>query len=122
MNRVWIVQQGEYSDRSIVGVFTDQETADEFAHACDGFWIDYPVNEPFERRAEGTHWHHVYMNRDGDTKEVRKSHYWENVDPTVMLVMHDDGFHLFGCFACDEEHAVKIANDRRRQMIAEGKL
>jgi hypothetical protein len=120
MNKVWIVQQGEYSDTCIAGAFTDQAIAEEFADACGGYSSELDLDVPFERRPKGTCWYYVFMNRDGNTRKVKREDYFP--DPSNIFVMHDDGFHLHGCFARDEQHAVKIANDRRRQMIAEGKL
>lgn len=43
---IWVVEQGEYSDYRVVGVFSSQESAQVVADKLNGNYILYSLNNP----------------------------------------------------------------------------
>lgn len=120
MNSVWVVQKGEYNDRYIAGAFTDEEAAKEFAKAIDG-WVDTDceVDQPFERRPDGTEWWLIDMALNGF---VLRAHVWHEHSAPVGHAVYMPILKRFefGCFAVNKEEAVAVADERRKKMIADG--
>jgi hypothetical protein len=123
---VYVVMKGYYSDRHIVGICSTEDKADELALLASDSWEDAQVDEyvldPLvPGRPEGTLPFYVIMRYSGDTDSVRR----EGIDlesPSLSPANYygRDNLIIFHCWATDEEHAVKIANERRTSLIAEG--
>ena len=145
--KVWIVAHGEYSDWNILGIFDDRELAAQFKDqvGADNDLLEYELN-PFRAKIqEGLRKFRVSMDRDGNTIDEEQKGPSTGIDDSWWQVDEDDRIHdekedgrycravgrefkptgrtwidLY-VFARDVKHAVKIVNDRRRQLIAEGK-
>ena len=123
--KVYIVTSGAYSDYRIDAVFTDDKTAKVFADKIDGeveIWeisssnlIDKITHDKIFC---------VRMNKEGNTDLVMEedfdSHEIENaIEKKTEIFNAVDGYSMITyMFAKDEKHAVKIANERRVQLIA----
>jgi len=121
---IYVVTDGEYSDFHIEGVYESKELAEEVhGVGCDiGEWN---LNTDINERRQGLKRFNVMMLRDGSIHQVRD--YWRNnrepldhkpadyfqFDKKVTLSIAD-----FEMWAKDETHAIKIANERRVQLIA----
>lgn len=121
---IYVVTSGEYSDYGICGVFDDRTLADAFAEKCSGTYAEagvevWPLNPHADDLRAGHDPYFVRMKRTGDTMEARRVDAGSRAVGAVMaLDVNGDGFTT--CFARDEQHAVKIANERRAQLIASG--
>jgi len=129
--KVFLVFHGSYSDRKVVGVFDDRALAErlrDLIHADEE--VDERDLNPFlPQIQEGLRRYSVEMDRDGssDVEPVTSSSFcsddflewWEPDDPQETIVA--GRLLTMEVLARDEEHAVKIVNDHRRQLIAEGK-
>lgn len=108
----YVVTRGEYSDYRICGVYLTQEEAGEAATFFGGDIEEWQVgNVP--RPPKGMMAWRVIMGRDGTTHHA----YGE----THEDIGEDERFSeswAFHMWARDKEHAVKIANERRVQLIA----
>lgn len=135
-DEIYVVTQGSYSDYSIVAVFFDYELAEGVAKAYsdshDVCKIEiYHLNPLCDEVSRNRLPFNITMYRDGDG--------WaniilpENFNPDISEMklefgewwhsIADDrkrrGYRLLGLvYAMDEEHAVKIANERRAMLIA----
>lgn len=118
---VFIVTQGNYSGYHICGVFAKEPLAQKF---IDSF-KDNQYNEmrievwelnPFKLElAKEYKPYFIRMDKEGNTLEIHKT------DSTYSL--GEGGFDIhfnmyLHCFAKDEAHAIKIANEKRTQLIA----
>lgn len=137
MNKVWIIEQGCYSDYRVVGIFSTSENAHK---VCA--WIN--ANDPSDRaevaernldpvvddlNAGRSQWH-VQMHRDGTTELVKPAgsgynledsgHVWDRPNAPAYKGKGFPALLTYTVWALDESHAVKIVNERRIQMIASG--
>ncbi len=130
MAKVYLVTEGSYSDYHVVAAFSTYELAAAFNAWRDGdaeieeYELD--VDRPLMR--EGHHAYRVWMWRDGGSETMC----WSPDKP----VPTEYGFHyslregkgrdhhehelVLTVTAKSEEHAVKIANETRTQLIANG--
>ena len=148
MSKVYVIGRGRYSDFHIEAVFSSEELANRFCEAYPGrveeeytdpvdieFWKDW--NSPFIMEYEldqvefpppGILMCYVSMELNGNSYSHIENCY-RHSDIGLRLLERDtnwpsykDGrFYLCGVvFAKDKEHAVKIANEMRVQLIASG--
>jgi hypothetical protein len=133
----WVIEQGEYSDYRVVGVFTSRENAERIAEKINGdrtydlATVDEWLLDPgIQALNQGHHRYHVLMLRDGTTESVERE-----VSPWFLSNLVSEFFiwsrstapapHLpdalrASVWAGSDAHAVKVVNERRLQMIASG--
>ncbi len=136
---VWVVEQGEYSDYRVVGVFSSKENAQSIVgaikagdHSDDLSIAEWPMNPGVDELRKGFKQYLIDMRKDGTTERVegwdlsgyelagsvrmwRRTQapaYRGNKDKPDVLQAH--------IWARDEQHAVKIANEHRARLIASG--
>lgn len=124
----YIVMAGEYSDRHVCGVYTTQENADYAARLFNG-WVEEFEPDALPGHPKGTIGFVVFMAKDG-AAEARPisaelvDHYAGKDDFDRKYRRDDDGvLHATQqirayLWARDEQHAVKIVNEKRAQIIA----
>ena len=130
MPKVYIVMEGCYSDRSIEAVFTeDQENeANEYARLIGGDVEEFPLNIPVPDDP-GLDFFIIKMRKDGSSyvgKEPRLKCNGEKCDSRVWLSTHKDikwarkshWVLYWRGYAKNQEHAVRSANEIRRQILA----
>lgn len=134
MTSVWVVEQGSYSDYSVLGVFSTEEGARLVADKINTVKLRYqdeatvaewPLDPLVEELRAGRDCFSIIMERDGtcsvnkpgwlfgagDRLELGRSN-WDSKGLRVAL--------WGNCWATDEAHAAKIANERRTELIASG--
>ena len=129
MNTVYLVTKGQYSDYSVCAAFTSKELAEKFIVSFQNSkWDDemcveeYPL-DPYEPQLRaGFQPYFVRMTKDGKASDVRisESPYgfagdggWDSFDIHNNMTVH--------VFASSEQHAIKICNEKRAQLIAMNK-
>ena len=132
--KIWIIQKGEYSDRHVVALATSQELADKAVEIYSG---GYDKASAFEMETDdfpsfppGMRPYNLVMRKDGtalwvecnDFEVAAKSGlYYEEFAQGYTVRDFREGVRFeFFVWATDEEHAVKVANERRTQLIATG--
>ena len=148
--KIWLVATGEYSDYGVVAVFDDQHKpeAEEFAKLVGGRVEEEPLtlNPTHQEPPAGQSFFQVRMFRNGslDSSSCDKGIYQEDVlyeDGTL----HKCHYHVtsyenypayehdpnrvdksywqlsVSLYARDKEHAVKVANEIRIQILAGAK-
>lgn len=117
--KLFVVTSGEYSDRKITGIYSSKEKA-EWARQLYATYNDIeeweldslPIHPP------GMLLFMVRMDKSGtvvDFSHVDASGKWPRWSPAIEIPAVD-----FVVWARDIEHATKIANEQRTQLIAFG--
>ena len=145
MKTIWVIEKGSDSDYWVVGVFSTKENAQV---VCDRINKDesyeratideWPMNPGVEAINQGHEVYLVWMLRDRTVEKVQcKSEgcdfqwalQWALNDKLTVWRRSEAPAHqgknvqdcLYGrVFAKDEQHTIKIVNERRTQMIAQG--
>ena len=133
--KVWTIESGQYSDYRVDGIFSTRENAEAVAAKLTSEgkgWHDYRIEEReldpgVEGLREGYGCFVVWMLRDGTVESVRQWE-WDISDSTPEVWRRsqapiNQGKNVPDClnttvFARDEQHAIKIANEQRAQLIA----
>lgn len=121
MGKVYLVTEGWYSDYHICGVFSSEEKAKEaMALLSDGEMEEFEL-DPVSPHPPGMTFWFVEMQRDGAACEARRISV-SLADKTAeeSAPLSGGKSWRFTMWARDREHAVKIANERRIQMLASG--
>lgn len=122
--KVWILENGSYSDTHVVGVYSTEDNAQLAAtHFADCPGIEaYELDAAVEDMRDGRKPYFVRLHRVTGT--VLDAHVFDSSYGAFDSTVHEDGNkNLYTqCWADDNEHAVKIAADRRREFLATGQL
>lgn len=127
--RVYIVTHGSYSDYKVYGVFSTEDKAEEFRVAF-GFddVEEYALDPPQGTYAkQGRRAYQVVMLKDGSTERVGDATLSGRaiaLGPTSATLSRDSSLEValsVLTWATDEGHAVKIANEIRTRILAEGR-
>lgn len=117
---VYLVTSGTYSDYNVRGIYSTEEKAQEAKElfAADNY-IEKIVIDEIPPHPEGMFLFSVRMDKDG---ECSKSEICDIGYQEVGWRPYGDGFNvLFHLFARDKEHAIKIANEKRIELLAMNK-
>jgi hypothetical protein len=137
MGKVYIATSGCYSDYGINAVFSARELAEEFVATLDpreGRVEEYELDEGTRALAQlrsGLAVYYVDMDRDGNAEGVKRD---DRPNPYIMAqVRSGPAVHTVGpqgpspkkrlrgyVMAEHDMHAVKIMNEHRARLIAEG--
>lgn len=127
---VWMVSTGSYSDYSVVAVCSTRERAEAMREFCNGNEpVEYVLDEEFRFFGSGRLLWQVWMHRDGESPDAYRCDSTTGADDGnwrkdkarwVSPGSEPESLHGFYVWAKDEQHAIKIANERRAQLIAEG--
>jgi hypothetical protein len=126
MNKIYVVTSGEYSDYHIDGIFDNKDKAnafvkkfssDDYGGKC--YVEEYELNPYSEEMQKDYNPYFVRMMKNGDVDEIyiNKSSFGFRGDSNKYGF--DIGGNLFfHILAKDKEHAIKITNEFRIQLIA----
>lgn len=123
---IYIVTRGSYSDYSILGAYSTRENAEAALKVWNDEWDKPEIEEwPIDAhlsRGDQLPWM-VWMRHDGAEAEASKTDPPEADDSTWWSnnTFHRDLRFRWMGWADDEQHAIKIANERRLIDIAEGR-
>jgi len=130
---IYIVTKGEYSDYHICGVFTDpikaQEAKKLYSEKCFETRVEEWEADIHTEHPAGTLIYQVIMSKDGIIDGVRQKSLDILIAPHKNITKDikeenitsrtgNNSYMSFTVWATDEAHAIKIANERREQLIA----
>ena len=127
LQAVFLVTRGDYSDYRVCAIFTDKKLAKKYINSFkityDEFRIEpYKLN-PFSKELNSNYKpFFLRMTKQGICTEINikdSSYGFETDDLDIGFDMHKNMY--LSVFAKDEKHAVKIANEKRVQLIAENR-
>lgn len=128
MTILYGIWHADYSD-SYVGdsVYSSQDDAEAVCRAGGGRLIEFELDRPLDekehklrRPGERVYW--VGMDTDGNGAQANVRYHAAEDEASTRIRVADGlalRFHI-QTWAHDEQHAIKIANDRRAQWLAEG--
>jgi len=134
VSKVYVLTEGEYSDYHIVGVYSTKEDAEAAkrwilgvknvsSYFASGVVVEeYELDPHADAIRQGLTAYRVRMAWNGDTEAV----YRADDDAYGRTICMGGGINALAqgvsgvVFARDEQHAVKIVNEKRAQMIAQG--
>jgi hypothetical protein len=117
--KVYVVTDGDYSDYHIVSVFSTGEKAKEFIEKMckEGIIEEYDIDAYIEPLEKGYFPYFVRMTKEGEVLECRK---YDCSYPDLDELDFDINKNMYTkCWAKDDGHAIKIAGERRRVILAE---
>lgn len=131
MKKIYLLTTGEYSDYRIVGAYSSEHAARD-AMMGEGFdpekegdpyrgarIEEYEIDR-LPDRPKGRWLWSVWMQRGGDVGATSLDSSWVREGDLSTRILRDGLSARFRVWARDRDHAIKIAGDRRRQMIASG--
>jgi hypothetical protein len=145
MNTVWMIEDGEYSDYHVVGVFSSREKAKKICDIINGppdedgyLFKDATIRKvsldpAIHELNEGLNIFHVCMDHSGniercslgkiDSYDVSGSglRVWERTKAPAYRDKKVSDAINGSVWAKDKDHAIKITNEYRAQSIAMGK-
>ena len=133
MSTIWVIEDGDYSDYHVVGVFTSRRAAETVRDMIGvGTIAEWPLDPAVNEINQGMTVFSVKMLRDGTTEQVEKTvlrpysvmseppHIWRRSKALFYAGKNVPDCLCHTVLAEDEKHAIKIVNERRLQMIAMG--
>jgi len=132
--KIYKLEDGEYSDYRVIGIFTTKENAKKVQKIVGGEIVEDKTDPDIYQINKGLFRYRVAMLRDGTTKSIelndlqrevgspekisiiRRSKYWPPGMPDDILMPADILNAII--WAKDEQHAIKIVNEKRIQLIA----
>lgn len=125
--KLYTASAGNYSDWHILGIFDNKEQAElvQDLHCSDNPIEEWELNK-VPAHPPGLVFWTVCMQKDGTTLKVKRiSMAWDGPDNVATPCHHDHSlgtpiprYMEFWHWAKDEQHAVKIANEKRVQLLA----
>jgi hypothetical protein len=130
--KIWVIEQGDYSDYRVVGVYSTRENAELALTMTGGDISEWKMDPGIEEARAGFSRWAVAMRRNGDTVEVSSVGGIEESSDVEPCQPYEPGrfakAYVPGerrirpvVWARDAQHAVKIVNEYRTRLIAEGK-
>jgi hypothetical protein len=132
MTIVYAVNSGEYSDYHIDAIFTTREIAEKYMQTFkkEGYGgyndiEEWELDRWMTEIDQGLTHYRVIMYRSGNVHSVVISEYPDHSNGKVNWMDRaywnpSEPWANFYVWARDKEHAVKIANERRIQALAQG--
>jgi hypothetical protein len=126
MAKIWVCDTGWYSDRYTTAVYSDEKTAREVSAAYG--WNDpepYELDPPVPPEIpQGLKRFNLWMYVDGSLRpgcgpkiaDIGEDTFYEG---PVWPDKKEMPMWRYFCWARDEQHAIKIANDRRIAWLAD---
>lgn len=121
MQTIFLLTQGGYSDKRNIAAFSSLKEAEEYKWGSDQDIEEIEIDPKIFVAPPGLFPYRVRMARDGTAKIVRRDYDYMRLSNNSAEILCDYGYGLqmlTVCWARDDEHAVKIANERRTFMVA----
>src|SRR5262245_5421955 len=131
--KVYLVTSGSYSDYGVNAVFDSRELAEAMIRGRDGYSIEEFVLNPGEQQYRaGQSLRSVTMRHDGSGVVVCDFGFAMEPSEDRIFIEQEQGWEpgpraivafVLECdvWSKDETHAIKVANERRGQWIADGR-
>lgn len=140
MKSIYVVEQGSYSDYSVVGVFSSKDNATRIAAAInEGSDYDeatveeWPIDPAIKELNQGKKQFYICMDIDGEVEIINEQNLatyglttnltvWKRTEAAAYRHKNiSDAVHGV-VWAKNEKGAVKIANEKRGMFIAANKM
>lgn len=130
-NKVWIIEDGDYSDYHIIGIFSSKENANMIREKTGGEVREWFLDPCVKEINKDYRQYHIYMLKNGDVETIKsmdfnsywlegKTYVWERSKAPAYQGKNIEDVLDSIVWAKNEKHAIKIVNEKRGQMIANG--
>jgi len=132
MKAVWMIDDGEYSDYHVVGIYSTKKNAETIQTLVGGEVRELPLNPGVESVRLGLSRWHILMLRDGKVEfvgreEINKYSFgldnawvWERSKAAGYKGKDIPDVLDYRGWAKTKKQAIKAANEKRAQVIASG--
>lgn len=129
MSTIYLVSKGDYSEYHVLAVFDDKAKAERYAELERGYVEEYQLNPEFREPPNGWFAWSVQMDRDGNGVYGVTRVYQMSASSSIDDVNFEYGWQptrgvrpavSFYVWGKDEEHAIKVANEKRVALVATG--
>ena len=120
---VWVIEDGTYSDYHVVGIYSSKENAELANNLCSGEIRRFDLDPMMNEINSGMSRYLVIMYKDGNSEKVQESDLlfdFENKEEFYFPKSNENRSLRAYVWAKDEEHALKIADERRIRMLTSG--
>lgn len=114
---VWVIEDGEYSDYRVLGVYSSESNANKVSELLGGQVSEWPLNPEMDHINAGRRPYLLSMSATGTVTWCKPIDY----EPAGLFV-NRNGNVSGSMWATDEAHATKIANEFRILARAEGEI
>ena len=115
---VYMVTYGSYSDYRVIGICSTKEIAEELKKLRGADRIERLTIDEMPERQIGLYWFSVDMDKSGNVPingvQIKDCQYQTEEE---WRPYGDDNLIEFSMWAKDENHAIKIATERRIRLI-----
>ena len=121
---IYIVTAGTYSDYYIIGVFSEEDTAGKFAALNDDAQVEiYEIDAMATMAERGLRYFSITMGSKGSVHNIYQGCFGHEGFGNHEKFTTRDGERLLlkEVWATNCEHAVKIVNERRVQLLAQNR-
>lgn len=117
-DKVYVIVDGEYSSYHIVGIYSTKSNADAMLEHVSGKIEEWDLDTGIDKLHAGRRLTTVCIRRDGSISGVSPA---DGIDISAHLYVraYGDTELELRCWAVDFAHAVHIAGEARRMIIAE---
>lgn len=118
--KIYVVTQGSYVDYRIITATTDEEVANKIAKKFSDSWDGASVEVYEDAELYMKPVFYVSFKQNGDVHEIcdesSSIYYYNNINECDFEV---DGKRVYAVVQADnEEHAIKIASEKRAEFLA----
>jgi len=126
MKTLYVVTSGSYSDYGIDAIFDSKELAQSFidsfkrgAYSEFNEIEEWPLNPCDLELKRGRKAFFLRIDKEGNTSKIEwsDSAYGHKYGTDISFTFDKKLMNVY-CFADDENHAIKIANEKRTQILA----
>ena len=116
MTKLYVVEQGEYSDHRFVGIYDTEEKAEFIRDKInmkpyqDASIYEYELNPGYEELNAGLSMYNVHISTTGKLISILKCN--DTAGGIATTELHANHVSYFSVYARDEAHATKIALDK----------
>ena len=118
-NTIYVCTEGSYSNYHICGIFDDKELAEIFCEKfCDHAVIEEWKLNPYESELYDDYSpYFVVMSKDGNVIKINNTILYNSDSENIPYINFYNNM-CINVIAKTKEHAIKIANEHRIQLIA----
>lgn len=131
MKSIFAIEEGEYSDYHVVGIYDSKEKADTVRDVVGGSVVEWTLNPGYDEINKGYSVFSIVMLKNGDVESVNQREIGSYCMASTFFVWRRTQAPAFKgkgipdalnatVLAKNEKHAIKIANEHRAAMIANG--
>lgn len=117
---VWVVEDGDYSDYCVIGVYSEEASALQAASMFGGDVSEWPLDPGVDEINRGLKPYYVAMSRNGGNVSTFQENSLPGEKGYWIYESYGARKHILttSVWATSKDHAIKIVNEKRIQILA----